>query len=67
MSDRTMWQVNRERHSELLRVAKAHRLVKGDPTEGLGRVERLLMSVGDLLVAAGLRLRARYEPVIQTH
>ncbi len=67
MFNHAMWQVSNERHSELLKVAEAHRLVKGDSSEEFSRKERLFVNIGGLLVAAGLRLRARYEPAMQAH
>jgi hypothetical protein len=58
-----MWQVNKARHGELLEVAKSQRLVKHNQAIKLGRKDRLIVNVGDLLVTAGERVKARYEPM----
>jgi hypothetical protein len=63
MSSHTMWQVNKARHGELLEVAKSQQLVKHNQAIKFGRKERLIVNVGDLLVAAGQRVKARYEPM----
>ncbi len=67
MFNHVMWQVNKERHSDLLKVAEAHRLVKQESIEGFSRKDQFIMNVGEFLVAVGLRLRARYEPAMQAH
>ena len=67
MLNHAMWQVSKERHREMLKVAEAHRLVKEGYIERFSRKERFMMNVGEFLVAAGLRLKARYEPAMQTH
>jgi hypothetical protein len=58
-----MWQVNKARHGELLEAAKSQRLVKHNQAIKLGRKDRLIVNVGDLLVTAGERVKARYEPM----
>lgn len=62
MFDHTMWQVNQERHGELLKVAETQRLIRVK-TEKPSHKERLVVRIGNLLVSSGLRLQARYEPV----
>jgi hypothetical protein len=65
MDNRVMWQVNRERHGELLDVAEATRLCRGARVEMPRRKEQVLVSVGEVLVTAGQWLKARYEPATQ--
>lgn len=65
MWHRVTWQVNQERHSELLKVAEAQRLAKENKAEGFSRKNRLFINVGDFLVSTGLKVKARYEPAMQ--
>jgi len=58
----TMWQVNRERRSELLQIAQAGHLVRKSRAGLPRRKDRVLLNVGDLMVSWGMRLKARYEP-----
>jgi hypothetical protein len=60
-----MWQVNRERHGELLEVAGGARLCRSSRMEAPRRKERVLVNVGEVLVSAGQWLKARYEPATQ--
>ncbi len=62
MFNRETWQINRERHRQLIEVAQAHRLTQLGIHRS-NRRERLMVGLGDLLVTWGLRLKARYQQV----
>jgi hypothetical protein len=62
MTEQVFWQLNRERHNDLLTEAANHRLAKVAPAHN-GRVGRVSVNLGNLLIALGQRLKARYEPV----
>lgn len=57
-----MWQVNRERHKELLKIARERQLIGQDGTEVVNRTDRLFLNLGELLINLGSRVKARYEP-----
>ncbi len=63
MYDRTMWQINKDRHGELLKVAGTSRLLKETLAGRPGNKARLFVSLGDFLISSGLRLKARYQPM----
>jgi hypothetical protein len=63
MYDRTMWQINKDRHAELLKVAGTSRLLKETLAGRPGNKARLFVNVGNFLISSGLRLKARYQPV----
>jgi hypothetical protein len=50
------------RHSELLREAEFQRLVKEAKAGRPSLQDRLLLSVGDVLISFGLWLKARCQP-----
>lgn len=50
------------RHSELLREAEFHRLVKEAKAGRPGLQDRLLLSIGGVLISFGLWLKARCQP-----
>jgi hypothetical protein len=47
---------------DLLQEARNYRLSKKFKPKQLGLGERLLLSLGDLMISFGLWLRARYQP-----
>ena len=53
-----LWRISQERHADLLQAAQARRLVK-NPSKKLK--SRLMVNTGDLLIALGLRLKARQK------
>jgi hypothetical protein len=62
-----MWQVNQERRNEMLKIARERQLIQQstiqqDKVEVMNRKNRLLVSVGELLIDVGSRVKARYEP-----
>lgn len=61
MSEYVMWQINGERHRELLKVAQAHRLTR---SPGPSPMERFTVQLGDWLVVMGTWLKARHQPVV---
>ncbi len=63
--DRAMWQINRERHDELLEISHAHQLVKKPRVRKPRVKDAIFVNVGDLLVSFGLRLKARHESALQ--
>ena len=65
MFERTQWQMNLERHDELIDIAHAHRLAKKPQVEKQQSKGSLLVNVGDLLVSFGLKLKARSESATQ--
>jgi hypothetical protein len=58
-----LWQMHKERYAEWVRLNENRRLHKTVARRAHG-FDRFLAAVGDLLVAAGLKLKARYEPLI---
>ena len=58
VNNRMMWQMNRERHSELLDVAQAQRLIKG-PRARRSYKPHFFANVGDLLISVGHRLKTQ--------
>lgn len=72
MNSRVMWQVNKERHNELLKVAGTRRLVTRSQPERPSRLAHLFANTGEILISLGVRLKARYPLVTpgvsaQTH
>lgn len=63
MLDRAIWQINKDRHDELLKISETSRLLRMTKVEQLNRRERLFVNLGESLVSFGMRLRAPYEPV----
>jgi len=63
MNNRVMWQVNRERHDELLQVAGDCRLVTRSQPERPNRLAHLSISTGELFISLGVKLKARYPAV----
>ncbi len=61
MFSRTQWQVNLERHDELLEIAQAHRLIKKPKIKRFQVKDSLFVNIGDRLVNLGLKLKARSE------
>jgi hypothetical protein len=60
-----MWQINRERHSELIKISQDEQLVKTPKARrGLFK-ESLFVSAGDLVASFRLRLKARQESIPQ--
>jgi hypothetical protein len=57
-----LWQMHKEKYAEWVRLNGNRRLYKTVPRKAHG-FDRFLAAIGDLLVAAGLRLKARYEPL----
>jgi hypothetical protein len=57
-----MWQVNQDRHDELLKIARERQLIQQDKTEVVKLQDRLFVNVGELLITVGSRVKARYEP-----
>jgi hypothetical protein len=57
-----VWQINQERHKELLKIAQERQLIGQNRTEVVSRKDRLFMNLGDLLITLGSRVKARYEP-----
>ncbi len=64
MCGHTMWQVNLERHQELLKISENSRLTKVKAKQVALR-ERLVVNVGHMLINVGTRLMTRYEPALQ--
>jgi hypothetical protein len=58
MLDRTQWQMNLERHDELINIAHANRLAKQPKAKKQQARNSLLVNVGDILVSFGLKLKA---------
>jgi hypothetical protein len=58
-----MWQVNKERHDELLQVARDCRLVTGSQPERSNRLAHLTVSTGELFISLGVKLKERYPAV----
>ncbi len=65
MFNHIVWQAHLERHDEMQEVARNARLVRKGKIKSIQRKKRMLVNVGDLLVSAGLRVKARYEPATQ--
>ena len=65
MFERTQWQMNLERHDELIDIAHAHRLTREPKVKQQQSKGSLLVNVGDLLVSFGLKLKARSESATQ--
>ena len=63
MNTRVMWQVNKERHDELLQVARDCRLVTRSQPERPNRLAHLSVSTGELFISVGVKLKARYPAV----
>jgi hypothetical protein len=63
--NRAMWQMNQERHNELLEVSHAHQVVKKPRVRKPRVKDTFFLNVGDLLVSFGLRLKARHESALQ--
>jgi hypothetical protein len=63
MNNRVMWQVNKERHDELLQVAGDRRLVTKSQTERLSRLANLSIGTGELFISLGVKIKARYPAV----
>ncbi|GAB4559419.1 MAG: hypothetical protein Kow0047_05260 [Anaerolineae bacterium] len=53
-------ELGRMRYEEMLRKAEAQRRWAGMSSQGQGVMARMMAWLGDLLIAAGLRLRRRY-------
>ena len=63
MIDRAMWQVNREHHSELIKVTQAQQLVKRPKAKRDPFKTSLFVNVSDQLASFRLRLKARPESI----
>ena len=61
MLERTQWQMNLERHDELINIAHANRLSKQPKVKKQQARNSLLVNVGDILVSFGLKLKARSQ------
>ena len=56
----TMWQINRERRSELTKVAQDQKFLR-KPENKSPVKDQLFVNLGDLLVSFGTRLKTRHE------
>ena len=63
MIDRAMWQVNREHHSELIKVTRAQQLVKKPKAKRDPLKTSLFVNVSDQLASFRLRLKTRHESI----
>ncbi len=52
-------------YAELLRKAEAYRLAKAVTVGRTGLSARLLVALAEFLTDCGLKLKARYEPVVR--
>jgi hypothetical protein len=63
MIDRAMWQVNREHHSELIKVTRAQQLVKKPKAKRSPFKASLFVNASDQLASFRLWLKTRHESI----
>lgn len=64
-NNRTMWQMNLDRHYELLHVAHDQRLIKKQEAKGIKARDSVLPNIGDVFTSLRFRLKARYQSITQ--